>query len=130
MFLGQPNDEQKQMFDHMVALQDLAMNAIEPGKPCSAVDLEVRAYFEKHDLMGYWRHHVGHAIGLRYHEGPFLDKGDHTLIKPGMVFTVEPGLYAPNLGGFRHSDTVLVTENGNIMMTYYPRDLQSLTLPV
>lgn len=106
------------------------MNAIEPGKPCSAVDLEVRAYFEKHDLMGYWRHHVGHAIGLRYHEGPFLDKGDHTIIRPGMVFTVEPGLYAPNLGGFRHSDTVLVTENGNIMMTYYPRDLQSLTLPV
>lgn len=130
MFLGQPNDEQKQMFDHMVALQDLAMNAIEPGKPCSAVDLEVRAYFEKHDLMGYWRHHVGHAIGLRYHEGPFLDKGDHTIIRPGMVFTVEPGLYAPNLGGFRHSDTVLVTENGNIMMTYYPRDLQSLKLPV
>lgn len=130
MFLGKPTDAQKRMFDHMVALQDMAMNALEPGKPCSAVDLEVRAYYEKHDLMGNWLHHVGHAIGLRYHEGPFLDKGDHTPIQAGMVFTIEPGLYSPELGGYRHSDTVLVTENGNIMMTYYPRDIESLTLPV
>lgn len=130
MFLGKPTDDQKRLFDHMVALQDLAMNAIEPGKPCSAVDLEVRAYYDKHDLMPYWKHHVGHAIGLRYHEGPFLDKGDHTIIQPGMVFTVEPGLYAPALGGYRHSDTVLVTEQGTVMMTYYPRDIDSLTLPV
>lgn len=130
MFLGKPTDDQKRLFDHMVALQDLAMNAIEPGKPCSAVDLEVRAYYDKYDLMPYWKHHVGHAIGLRYHEGPFLDKGDHTIIQPGMVFTVEPGLYAPALGGYRHSDTVLVTEQGTVMMTYYPRDIDSLTLPV
>jgi Xaa-Pro dipeptidase len=130
MFLGKPTGEQKRLFDHMVALQDLAMNALEPGKPCSAVDLEVRAYYEQHDLMDYWKHHTGHAIGLRYHEGPFLDKGDHTAIQAGMVFTVEPGLYSSTLGGFRHSDTVLVTENGNIMMTYYPRDLESLTIPV
>ncbi|MFQ3648462.1 MAG: Xaa-Pro peptidase family protein [Anaerolineae bacterium] len=130
MFLGKPTDDQRRMFDHMVALQDLAMNAIEPGKPCSAVDLEVRAYYDKHDLMPYWKHHVGHAIGLRYHEAPFLDKGDHTIIQPGMVFTVEPGLYAPALGGYRHSDTVLVTEQGTLMMTYYPRDIDSLTLPI
>ncbi len=130
MFLGKPSDGQKRLFDHMVALQDLAMNALEPGKPCSAVDLEVRAYYEKHNLMEHWKHHVGHAIGLRYHEGPFLDKGDHTIIRPGMVFTVEPGLYSPSLGGYRHSDTVLVTEQGPVMMTYYPRDIDSLTLPV
>jgi Xaa-Pro aminopeptidase len=130
MFLGRPSDGQKRLFDHMVALQDLAMNALEPGKPCSAVDLEVRAYYEKHNLMQHWKHHVGHAIGLRYHEGPFLDMGDHTLIRAGMVFTVEPGLYSPSLGGYRHSDTVLVTEDGPVMMTYYPRDIDSLTLPV
>ena len=87
-----------------------------------------RAYYEKHDLMDYWKHHVGHAIGIRYHEAPFLDIGDETIIQPGMVFTVEPGLYAPSLGGYRHSDTVLVTENGLEMLTYYPRDLASLTI--
>jgi Xaa-Pro aminopeptidase len=61
--------------------------------------------------------------------GPFLDVGDETPLKPGMVFTVEPGLYVPGIGGFRHSDTVVITEDGIEIMTYYPRDLDSLTLP-
>ena len=129
MIISPVGDEHKRMFDHMVALQDTALQAIRPGVLCSDVDRAVRKYFEDNDLMPYWKHHVGHAIGLRYHEGPFLDIGDDREIKPGMVFTVEPGLYAAHLGGFRHSDTVAVTEDGIEMMTYYPRDLQSLTLP-
>jgi Xaa-Pro aminopeptidase len=130
MVLGPPTDDQRRMFDHMVALQDTALEAIRPGVPCSEVDRAVRAYYDRHDLSGLWRHHVGHAIGLRYHEGPFLDRGDATEIRPGMVFTVEPGIYAPDLGGFRHSDTVAVTDDGLEFMTYYPRDLESLTLPL
>jgi Xaa-Pro dipeptidase len=129
MVIGPPSDEQRRLFDHMVALQNLAIAAIRPGVPCADVDRVVRAYYEEHGLWDNWRHHVGHAIGLRYHEGPFLDRGDDTVIKPGMVFTVEPGLYAPALGGFRHSDTVAVTGNGVEWLTYYPRDLESLTLP-
>ncbi|GAB5493093.1 MAG: Xaa-Pro dipeptidase [Phototrophicaceae bacterium] len=130
MILGTPTDEQKRLFDHMFNLQTLAMEALEPDKPCSAVDKDVRAYCEKHDLMQYWKHHTGHTIGLRYHEGPFLDVGDDSPIKVGMVFTVEPGLYSPEVGGFRHSDTVVITEDGAEMITYYPRDLESLTLPI
>ncbi|GIL08970.1 MAG: hypothetical protein BroJett033_4810 [Chloroflexota bacterium] len=129
MFLGQPTDDQKRMFAHMVALQDTALAAMGPGKPCSEVDKAVRAYFTAHDLLPYWRHHTGHTIGLRYHEGPYLDSGDDTPMLPGMVFTVEPGLYSPELGGFRHSDTVAITADGIELMTYYPRDLDSLTLP-
>jgi Xaa-Pro aminopeptidase len=128
MVIGPPSDDQKRMFDHMVALQDLAFDAIRPGVPCAEVDRAVRAYYDEHDLWDNWRHHVGHAIGLRYHEGPFLDRGDPTEIRPGMVFTVEPGLYTPDLGGFRHSDTVLVTEDGIEILTYYPRDLASLII--
>jgi len=129
MVIGEPAAEQRVMFDHMVALQDIAFEAIEPGAKCSDVDRAVRAYYDEHGLWDYWKHHVGHCIGLRYHEGPFLDIGDDTEIKPGMVFTVEPGLYAAGLGGFRHSDTVAVTEDGVEFLTYYPRDLDSLTLP-
>jgi Xaa-Pro aminopeptidase len=129
MFLGEPTDEQKRLFDHMLALQDLANAAIEPGKPCSEVDKEVRQYFADHDLNDYWKHHTGHTIGIRYHEGPFLDIGDDTIIQVGMVFTVEPGLYAPGVGGFRHSDTVVVRDGGVEFVTYYPRDLESLILP-
>jgi Xaa-Pro dipeptidase len=130
MIIGPASDEQKRMFDHMVELQDTALAAITPGARCADVDRAVRAYYEKHELMPYWKHHVGHAIGLRYHEAPFLDLGDQTELKPGMVLTVEPGLYVPGLGGFRHSDTVVVTEGGVEVLTYYPRDLESLTLPV
>lgn len=129
MILGKPTDEQRRYFDHMVALQDLAIAALQPGRRCAEVDLAVREYFTQHDLMPYWKHHTGHAIGLRYHEAPFLDTGDDTVIRPGMVFTIEPGLYVPGMGGFRHSDTVLITNDGSEMLTYYPRDLESLTLP-
>jgi Xaa-Pro aminopeptidase len=67
---------------------------------------------------------------LRNHEAPFLDLGDHTVVEPGMVFTIEPGLYADGLGGFRHSDTVVVTEDGIDVLTDYPRDIERLTIPV
>jgi Xaa-Pro dipeptidase len=128
MIVGKATLIQEQMFNHMIALQDIALDAIKPGNTCAEVDRKVRAYYESNELMPFWKHHVGHAIGLRYHEGPFLDLGDETEIKSGMVFTVEPGLYVPDLGGFRHSDTVAVTEEGNERLTYYPRDLDSLII--
>lgn len=130
MVMGSPSDKQRRMFDHMLNLQGIALDAIRPGKRCADVDREVRDYYEDHDLISYWKHHTGHAIGIRYHEGPFLDMGDQTEIKPGMVFTVEPGLYVPDMGGFRHSDTVVVSEDGIEILTYYPGDLDSLTIPI
>lgn len=129
MVIGPPSDEQQRLFEHMVVLQDLAVAALRPGRTCAEVDAQVRAYYDEHDLWGNWRHHTGHCIGLRYHEGPFLDHGDPTVIEPGMVFTVEPGLYDAALGGFRHSDTIAVTADGVDWLTDYPRDLESLTLP-
>jgi Xaa-Pro aminopeptidase len=129
MIVGQPSDQQRRMFALMLGAQETAFDALRPGARCADVDRAVRAYYEAHDLMPYWQHHSGHAIGLRYHEGPFLDVGDDTELQPGMVFTVEPGLYAPDLGGFRHSDTVVITADGMEMLTYYPRDLDSLTIP-
>jgi Xaa-Pro dipeptidase len=130
MIVGAASAEQQTFFEWMKGAQETAFSAMRPGVKCSEVDQAVRAYYEKNNLMTYWRHHSGHAIGLRYHEGPFLDSGDSTVLEPGMVFTVEPGLYAPNLGGFRHSDTVVVTQDGIEPLTYYPRDLASLTIPV
>lgn len=129
MIIGAPSVAQRRLFEHMKAAQEVAFGALRPGSKCSDVDRAVREYYEENNLMEFWKHHTGHAIGLRYHEGPFLDLGDHTLLQPGMVFTVEPGLYAPELGGFRHSDTVVITDDGMRMLTYYPRDLDSLTIP-
>ncbi len=129
LILGKPSARQRELFEHMTRIQELALEALRPGRLCSDVDRAARRYYEQHGLVEHWRHHTGHAIGLRYHEGPFLDVGDPTPIRSGMVFTVEPGLYVPDVGGFRHSDTVWVTEDGAELLTRYPRDLESLTLP-
>ncbi|HEY3315348.1 MAG TPA: Xaa-Pro peptidase family protein [Bacillota bacterium] len=126
MFVGPPSREQRQFFDLMREMQEAAFSAIRPGRPCSDVDQATRAVVDKHGLGDYWRHHTGHALGVVAHEAPFFDVGDHTILRPGMVFSVEPGLYVPGLGGFRHSDTVVVTESGVDLITYYPRDLESL----
>jgi Xaa-Pro dipeptidase len=129
MVIGPPTDKMRRMFDHVVASQQVAFDAIRPGVTCGDVDGAVMRYFEENDLLPYWRQHTGHAIGLRNHEAPFLDVGDHTVIEKGMVFTIEPGLYEEGLGGFRHSDTVAVTDDGIDILTDYPRDIESLTLP-
>jgi Xaa-Pro aminopeptidase len=128
MVIGPPSDEVRRLFGHTVVAQEVAFAALRPGVTCADVDNAVLRYFEKHDLLPYWRQHVGHAIGLRNHEAPFLDAGDRTPIQPGMVFTIEPGLYAEGVGGCRHSDTVAVTEDGIDILTDYPRDLESLTI--
>jgi len=129
MILGEPSEEQARYFELMVALQDLAFEQIRPGRRCSDVDRPVREFYAGHGITATWRHHTGHAIGYGMHESPFFDIGDETVIEPGMVFTVEPGLYVPGFAGFRHSDTVLVTVDGMEVLTSYPRDLRSLTLP-
>ena len=128
MIIGPPTDEMRRLFDHMVAAQDVAFAALRPGVTCADVDGAVLKYFEDNDLLPYWRQHVGHGIGLRNHESPFLDVGDHTVVEAGMVFTIEPGLYSDEVGGFRHSDTVAVTEDGIATLTDYPRDIESLAI--
>jgi Xaa-Pro aminopeptidase len=128
MVVGAPTDEVRRMFDHTVAAQEVAFAAIRPGVTCADVDGAVMRYFEEHDLVPLWRQHTGHGIGLRNHEAPFLDLGDHTPIEPGMVFTIEPGVYKGDVGGFRHSDTVVVTEDGIEILTDYPKDIESLTI--
>jgi Xaa-Pro aminopeptidase len=130
MIIGTPTEEMRRLFDHTVAAQQVAFDALRPGVTCADVDSAVLGYFEANDLLPYWRQHVGHAIGLRNHEAPFLDVGDHTEIAPGMVFTIEPGLYSSQIGGFRHSDTVVVTPDGIDILTSYPKDIESLTIPL
>ncbi len=130
MIMGEPTKEQEKYFTHMLEAQTLALETIKPGIPCSAVDQAVMDYFEANGLQENWRHHSGHAKSTLIHEAPFLDVGDDRQIEVGMVFTVEPGVYVPDFAGFRHSDTVAVTEDGIEYLTYYPRDLESMIIPL
>ncbi len=129
MFLGEPNERQKGYFSIVLKAQEAAFNEIRPGSSLSQVDRVTRAVFKEAGVMNLVQHHTGHAIGLEAHERPFLDIGLSDIIHPGMVFTVEPGIYNREIGGFRHSDTVVITEEGNeIITSAYPRDLQSLII--
>jgi Xaa-Pro aminopeptidase len=130
MIIGPPTDEMRFLFDHTVAVQQVAFDAFRPGATCADIDDAVMRYLDDNALLPYWRQHTGHGIGLRNHEAPFVDVGDHTPIEPGMVFTIEPGLYSDTVGGFRHSDTIAVTADGIDVLTEYPRDIESLTIPV
>lgn len=126
MFVQEASKEQEKYFDLMCRAQEVAFENIKPGRKCSDVEEAVQQFFKEEGITHLTSHHTGHNIGILGHEAPFLDLGDHTIIEPGMVFTVEPGIYVRGLGGFRHSDTVAVTDSGIEMLTYYPRDLESL----
>ena len=130
MVVGEPTSEQRAAFTAMLALQTRAIETMRPGVRAAEVELEVLKLARELGQEGNIRHHVGHSIGLEAHEAPFLDRGDDAVLEAGMVFTVEPGLYLPHLGGFRHSDTVVITDSGCRVMTDYPSDLDSLIVPV
>lgn len=104
------------------------MNALKPGVKASDVDRAVVRTAKELGVAEHLLHHSGHGLGLESHEVPFLDVGDETVLRPGMVVTVEPGIYINGLGGFRHSDTVVIHEDYIEVITYYPRDTESLTI--
>ena len=83
MVIGPPTDEMRRLFNHMVAAQQVAFDALRPGVRCSDVDRAVMRYFEDNELLPYSRRARRPRIGLRNHEAPFLDLGDHTLVEPG-----------------------------------------------
>jgi Xaa-Pro dipeptidase len=128
LLLGEPDAARREAFGHMCALQEAGIAAIAPGRPCAEVDRAVRAEAERRGVAAALRHHAGHSLGLELHEPPYLDLGETSLCEPGMVLSVEPGLYLPGIGGFRHSDTVLVTETGSEVLSRYPRDFDALVI--
>jgi len=128
MFIGTPNEKQKRYYDAMKKSQDAALDAFKPHIPCSEVDKAARKVFKDEGVFHLVQHHTGHAIGLEGHEAPFLDIGVEEIMKPGMVFTCEPGIYEYKFGGFRHSDTVIITEDGSELITPYPRELEDMII--
>ncbi len=126
--VGKPSSKVRKYFETMLSARSAALKELRPGAPCHRIDEAARMTVEKFGLSGSLRHHTGHGIGLDGHEPPWLDPGDRTIIREGMVFSCEPGLYVPGYAGFRHSDTVVITRRGMDFMTRYPTDLESLTI--
>jgi Xaa-Pro aminopeptidase len=115
---------------HEVVLraQDRAIRSIRPGAVAKNIDAEARAVIEESGFGPFFNHGTGHGIGLEIHEAPALRPNSDTVLKPGMVVTVEPGIYLPGLGGIRIEDDVLVTRDGCEVLSSLPRTLDELTI--
>ncbi len=125
--VGKPSLRARKYFQAMLRAQSAALKEFRPGTKCSQVDEVARKTIEAEGLGECLRHHVGHGIGLDGHEPPWLDPGEETVMRAGMVFSCEPRLYVPGYAGFRHSDTVGITRDGMNFMRDYPRELDELT---
>ncbi len=125
-FIGEPTLKQKEAFKLAVEAEKVGMEIIKPGIMAKEVDLAARQVFKKAGYEQYANHRIGHGLGLSEHEEPYLRFDSDLILEEGMVFTIEPGIYVPGIGGFRHSDTVILTKDGIKTITKYPRELEDL----
>ena len=119
-----PGEELVKIYDIVLKAQLLGVEAIKPGIKISEVDKVVRDYITEQGYGEYFGHGTGHGIGIEIHEEPYVRGNRETVLEPGMVITVEPGIYLPNIGGVRIEDDVLVTETGYKVLTNYEKELK------
>ncbi|MEP7456556.1 Xaa-Pro peptidase family protein [Phyllobacterium sp. SB3] len=129
-FLGHVPEEAKRPYEVMMEARRLTFELTRPGTPMSEVDKKVAEVIVTAGYENGLLTRTGHGMGVTAHEGPFLAEGDRRILQPGMSFTIEPGIFLPGIGGFRHSDTILLTEKGNISLTYAPDSLEDMTLDI
>lgn len=112
LILGKPDDTFDKVFRTVAEAQRLAIDTIKGGISSKKVDHVARHYIEDNGFKGKFGHGLGHGTGLAVHEGPVLSPLKDTLLRPGMIVTVEPGIYLPEWGGVRIENQVVVRENG------------------
>lgn len=102
------------------------IKAVKPGIKIGTIDKICRDYITEKGYGQYFNHGTGHGLGIEIHEAPWVISHAETILKPGMVITVEPGIYIPEIGGVRIEDDILVTENGYEILTKSPREIDIL----
>lgn len=117
------SEEQRHVYNTVLEAQNEAFKVIQPGTPCIDVDSAARNYIYSNNYEGCFGHGLGHSIGIEVHESPCFNTRDHTLLEPGMILSVEPGIYLPEKFGVRIEDLVYITENGFENITKSPKEL-------
>jgi len=112
----------------VLAAQERGIAAIRPGATARDVDAEARSVIEEAGFGRFFNHGLGHGLGMDIHEAPRLRSGSDVVLRPGMVVTVEPGIYLPDWGGVRIEDDVLVTPDGCDVLTRVPKSLDEARL--
>lgn len=127
-FTENPTDDERQHFEQMMTARSIFLDHLKPGNKASDIEDAVDSYFNQEGLSDHILHRPGHGIGLNNHEWPTLSYGNDTVLTENMVVSVEPAIYFENQGGYRHSDTALITKDGYRLMTKAPEKLENLIL--
>lgn len=121
--IGQVDPQLLVIHEIVKAAQMAGIKAIKPGIAIGEIDKICRDYIKEKGYEQYFTHGTGHGLGIEIHEAPWVIKNETTVLVPGMVITVEPGIYIPNLGGVRIEDDILVTKDGYQILTKSAREV-------
>ncbi len=117
------NDEQRRIYETVLAAQNASLSICSVGTRIGDIDKAARNYITKAGYGEYFPHRIGHGLGIDVHEFPSMSENNDDLLQEGAVFTVEPGIYVPNVGGVRIEDDIVITKEGFESLTKYPKEL-------
>jgi Xaa-Pro aminopeptidase len=126
MAVGEINSDLRRIYDIVLAAHDRAIELLRPGMSLKALDAVARELIDEAGYADYFGHGLGHGVGLEIHEYPAISPRATGKVEPGMVLTIEPGIYLPDLGGVRIEDMVLVTDDGCEILTQLPKAFRRL----
>ena len=123
IFIGEPDSERRKVYEIVKKAQQAGIDAVRPGIRACDVDKAVRDVIEEAGYGPQFFHRTGHGIGLAIHEAPYISSAHQTILKEGMAFSVEPGIYLHGKFGVRIEDIVVVTSTGCETVTKFPKEL-------
>lgn len=121
---GDIDDKQKDIYDTVLKAQLAAIEVSKPGVTAAEVDLTARRIISDAGYGEYFPHRLGHGLGISVHEYPSLTETNPLIIEEGMIYTIEPGIYVPNVAGVRIEDDIYISGDGAKVLTKFPKDLQ------
>lgn len=127
---GKPPAKLKKIYNIVLQAQMKAIELIRPGISVQEVDRAARGHIEKSGYGKNFGHGLGHGFGLEIHEAPYFSSIHNAELKPGMVVTIEPGIYLPGWGGVRIEDDILVTRNGHEVLSSLPKSWEDAQAPL
>ena len=124
--VGEISDKQRDVYETVLKAQKSAIDAVAAGKSCFDIDKIARDIIEEKGYGKYFGHGLGHGVGIEIHEFPTVSPRSQTVLEPGHVITIEPGIYIPGEFGVRIEDMIYVTVNGGKNLTNCPKELTIL----
>lgn len=126
VFVGRPSAEARGVYQAVKQAQQAAVDAVRPGLSVGEIDRVARKCLQRSGLAKHFTHSTGHGVGLEIHEAPRVAAGQTEILQPGMVITIEPGVYVPGRWGVRIEDMVVVTERGCEVLTPTSKELVAI----